>query len=113
MKDLAVKYYAGESYYVKEVKQLVDEKLIAHLAELSMLTLTGEELTEMASDMADIIEIMDTVKEADKRISSFRLDETDFDNLRKDMAEMSFPTEQILINAKGRRGNTFTVPKVV
>ena len=91
----------------------MDKKLIAHLAELSMLALTEEELAKMSADMADIIEIMDAVKEADSWISSFNLNETDFDNLREDMAERSFPTERILLNAKGRRDNTFTVPKVV
>lgn len=92
---------------------MVDKKLIAHLADLSMLALTEEELAKMSADMADIIEIMDAVKETDCWISSFNLNETDFDNLREDMAERSFPTERILQNAKGRRDNTFTVPKVV
>lgn len=92
---------------------MVDKKLIAHLAELSKLEITGEELSKLSSDMADIIELMDTVKEADKWINSFGLTETDFDNLRADLPESSFPSAQILSNTKGRRDNAFTVPKVV
>ena len=92
---------------------MIDKKLIAHLAELSKIELTDEELTKMSLDMAEIIEIMDMVKDFDIRSRDFCLKETDYDNLREDSVESSFPTERILSNAKGRKDNTFTVPKVV
>ena len=81
---------------------MFNSDLTKHLAELSKLEFTDEELEQMTADMTNIIAIMDKV-----------LDAVDYKDLRADEHRNSYPTEEIVKNAKNVKNNSFVVPKVV
>ena len=91
----------------------MDLQTILHIANLSKLNYSDEELQTVAAQMSDIIALMDTVKETD-----VVYDEEGDNNgvyiraLRKDAAAPSMDTAAILQNAV-QADNCFVVPKVV
>lgn len=92
---------------------MFDAKLTAHLADLSKIAFTDEELEKMTADMTDIIQLMDKVKEFDPNTATYALDAAAYKDLRKDEAKESFETEKIIKNAENVKNNSFVVPKVV
>lgn len=92
---------------------MFDTRLTAHLADLSKIAFTPEELDKMTDDMTDIIALMDKVKEFDANTPTYALDAEEYMKLRSDAAEKSFATEDIVKNAKNVKNNSFVVPKVV
>ena len=92
---------------------MFDAELTKHLAELSKLTFTEEEIEKVTAEMSDIIELMDRVKDIDPSIKTFALPAVNYENLRSDSARPSFDTEDIIRNAKAVKDNAFAVPKVV
>jgi len=99
--------------FVKGMKNMFDINLTKHLADLSKIEFTEDELNKMSSQMTDIINLMDRVKEFDSSEKTFALDAVNYSDLRKDEAMESFETEKILQNAKIVKNNSFVVPKVV
>lgn len=92
---------------------MFDANLTKHLAELSKIEFTNDELERMTSDMTDIIAIMDKICNFDASAKPYALDAVDYNNLRPDSHEDSYPTEKIIENAKNVKNNCFIVPKVV
>ncbi|MCH5185587.1 MAG: Asp-tRNA(Asn)/Glu-tRNA(Gln) amidotransferase subunit GatC [Oscillospiraceae bacterium] len=92
---------------------MFDTELTKYLARLSKIEFTEDEITEMSSQMTDIIKLMDTVKDFDRNEKTFALEAAAYTELRKDEARESFETEKILRNAKQVKNNSFVVPKVV
>lgn len=91
----------------------MDLEMINYLSELSKLEFNQKQLENMAHDMTDIINLMDTIKEIDVTYDAL-LDNKNvyLNDLRKDKKESSMSTEKILKNAK-TSNNCFVVPKVV
>lgn len=91
----------------------MDIKMISYLAELGKLKFTPEEMENMASDMTNIIELMDSIKDLDIEYDPM-LDNHNIylGDLRTDVKDSSLPTEKILQNAVNDE-NCFVVPKVV
>ncbi len=83
-----------------------------HLAKLSKLNFTDDELHKIHHDMADIITLMDKVKEIDKT-ELFELKGCAYTSLREDLSGESFAPSLILANAKNVKNQAFTVPKVI
>jgi len=77
---------------------MIDKELTRHLAELSALALTEDEITDMTADMTDIISLMDKVRGAGDTAAS--IPAVGYDRLRSDEPLPSSPTEDILKNAK-------------
>ncbi len=92
---------------------MFDENLTKHLAELSKLTFSEEELKRVTLQMSDIIDLMDLVKDIDTNEKTFALPKVNFEDLRCDSSRPSFDTEDIIKNAKAVKDNAFSVPKVV
>lgn len=92
---------------------MFDSELTCHLAALSKLTLTDEELNNMTADMTGIIALMDKVCEFNPNIQPYTLDEVNYENLRTDNHVPSAKQELILKNAPKVKNNSFIVPKVV
>lgn len=92
---------------------MFNSDLTKHLAELSKLEFTDEELEQMTADMTNIIAIMDKVCEFDTSKPAYALDAVDYKDLRADEHRNSYPTEEIVKNAKNVKNNSFVVPKVV
>ena len=88
---------------------MFNSDLTRHLAELSKLEFTDEELEQMTN----IIAIMDKVCEFDTSKPASALDAVDYKDLRADEHRNSYPTEEIVKNAKNVKNNSFVVPKVV
>ncbi len=88
-------------------------EMVKYLAKLAKLDFTEEGFEKMAADMTGIIEIMDTVKEADIVYDPLKDNHNVYlKDLRKDEAYPSLPTEKILQNAVNSE-QSFVVPKVV
>lgn len=88
-------------------------EMTRHLASLSKITFTEEELEKMTEDMTDIIALMDKVREFDPGVKPYRLDAVNYSELRDDEWEKSYDAEDIVMNAKNVKNNSFVVPKVV
>lgn len=87
-------------------------KEIEHLAELSKLKFTEDELKEFSFDFENLVKLADVVKNAkvvgNKKINSLKLTE-----LRDDEAKESFSNDLILLNSPEVRKDSFVVPKIM
>ncbi|MGN0107641.1 MAG: Asp-tRNA(Asn)/Glu-tRNA(Gln) amidotransferase subunit GatC [Hominilimicola sp.] len=92
---------------------MFNSDLTRHLAELSKIEFTDDELEQMTEDMTNIIAIMDKVCDFDTSKKPYALDAVDYNDLRADEHKDSYPTEKITANAKNVKNNSFVVPKVV
>ena len=87
--------------------------MVKYLAELSKLEYSDKELAATAEQMTDIIDLMDTVKEFDVVYDDTKDNNSiSYDEVRKDVAKPSFPTEKLLSNTQPS-GNCYVVPKMV
>ncbi len=90
----------------------MDLKEIQHLAELSKLEFSKEELESFALDFASLVNLADNIKNAD--IKSKRvLNALDLKDLREDEVKESLPSKIILKNAPVAKKDSFVVPRVV
>ena len=91
----------------------MDLNMVKYLAELSKLEYSDKELAATAEQMTDIIDLMDTVKEFDVVYDDTKDNNSiSYDEVRKDVAKPSFPTEKLLSNTQPS-GNCYVVPKMV
>jgi len=89
-------------------------KEAAYLAELSKIHFSDEELSAMARDMGQIIELMDSIKSVE--VEDTGGDESvaiPFKDLRADSPQPSFDRADIMANAKGARETFFVTRRVV
>lgn len=92
---------------------MFDTKEMSHLAELSKLKFTDDELLKITENMEDIISLMDKVCDF-KEQSGLEDKKSDCkQNIRADEVKDSMPRDKALSNASEREGTFFTVPKVV
>ncbi len=87
--------------------------LTKHLADLSKIAFTNDELKKMTEDMSDIVALMDKVQNFDSEKETYSLEAVNYSDLRKDEPKPSLETEKILKNSKQVKNNSFVVPKVV
>ena len=92
---------------------MFDIKLTAHLAELSKLKFTDEELLKITKEMDDIVSLMDTVGDFNESDFGEVITPESVDNIRRDEIKPSMQREDVLSNAKNKQGAFFSVPKVV
>ena len=92
---------------------MFDLEKTRHLAELSKLSFSEEELSKMTAQMTDIIALMDEVQKIDKNIPEYTQTAVSYDDLRADEAKPPLAAGQVLQNAKEIKDNSFIVPKVV
>ena len=92
---------------------MFDSTMTKHLAQLSKIEFTDEELEKMTADMTDIIALMDKVCDFDTSVKPYTLEAVDYKNLRNDSREDSYHTDEIIKNAHNVKNNSFVVPKVV
>ena len=92
---------------------MFDLELTKHLAELSKIKFSTEELSAMTEDMTEIIKIMDKVCTFKENVNPYELESVDYNDLRSDNHTNSSPTEDVIKNAHNAKNNSFVVPKVV
>ena len=87
-------------------------KEIKHLAELSKLEFTDEELQSFSREFEKLIELADTIKNADVN-GERKLNIIDMNELREDNPKESYSSEIILENAPDKKKSYFVVPRIV
>ena len=93
----------------------MEKSTLLHIAELSKLSFTDEEAEVMMEQMGDIIELMDTIRDAELEYDDTKdKKEISYQQLRTDTAAESFPAEKLLKNAEtDGTGNCYTIPKMM
>jgi aspartyl-tRNA(Asn)/glutamyl-tRNA(Gln) amidotransferase subunit C len=92
----------------------IKRETIEHIAKLSMLNLTEEEITQYTENMQDIVNFANTINEVDTEgldISAFALDA--YNVFREDKLKDSFNREDLLMNAPSSNGEAFSLPSVM
>lgn len=90
----------------------MDIKEIEHLAELSKLEFSTEELEEFSNEFSSLLELADIVKNAEISGSSF-INSTDMLNLREDKAKDSMPVDILLENTPVVKKDCIVVPRIM
>ena len=87
-------------------------KEIEHLAELSKLEFTEQEMIEFAKDFESIVNLANQIKDAD--ISGERaITKMDMADLREDEPQPSTPVDILLQNAPEQNKDSFVVPRIM
>ena len=93
---------------------MVNKEEIKHIADLSMLNLSEEEIQKYTVNMQDIVEFANKVNSLDTEgvtESAFALDT--FNVFRKDEVRESFDREELLQNAPSSNGEAYSLPSMM
>lgn len=93
---------------------MVNKKEIKHIADLSMLNLSEEEIQKFTTHMQGIVEFANKVNSLDTEgvtESAFALDT--FNVFRKDEVRESFDREELLQNAPSSNGEAYSLPSMM
>jgi len=92
----------------------IDEKVVRHVAKLSRIDLTDEQVATFAAQLGAILQYVEKLNELDTDAVEPMAHAMDFHNvLGADTLGESLPHEQALANAPQRDGSLFRVPKVI
>ena len=93
----------------------MEKNTLLHIAELSKLSFTDEEAETMMEQMGDIIDLMDTIRDAELEYDDTKdKKEISYQQLRTDTAAESFHAEKLLKNAEtDGTGSCYTIPKMM
>ncbi|MGN0657559.1 MAG: aspartyl/glutamyl-tRNA amidotransferase subunit C [Ruminiclostridium sp.] len=84
-----------------------------HICNLSKLNYSGAEQEKVISEMSDIIDLMDTIKEYDITYDDTKdHNEIAYGDLREDLPAASFPAEKLQQNT-APKDNCYVVPKMM
>ncbi len=87
-------------------------KDIEHLAELSKLEYTDEEMTEFLPQFESLVKLADVIKDADIS-GSINYNVMDYSELREDVAKDSTPVDELLQNSPIVRRDSIVVPRIM
>lgn len=93
---------------------MIRKEEIKHIAELSMLNLSEEEIQKYTVNMQDIVEFANKVNSLDTdgvTESAFALDT--FNVFRKDEVRESFDRDELLKNAPSSNGEAYSLPSMM
>lgn len=93
---------------------MVNKEEIKHIADLSMLNLSEDEIQKFTAHMQDIVEFANKVNSLDTEgvtESAFALDT--FNVFRKDEVRESFDREELLQNAPSSNGEAYSLPSMM
>ena len=87
---------------------------VMHIAKLSMLNLSDEELTKYACNMQDIVNFANTINELDTDGIEEAAFISEASNVfRKDEVRESFDREELLKNAPSSNGEAYSLPSMM
>lgn len=92
----------------------IKKEEIEHIANLSMINLSSEEIERFTKDMEQIVEFANRINEIDTsstEISAFSNDNVNV--FRKDEVKDSFDRELLLGNAPSSNGEAYAIPNVM
>ena len=101
--DFVVKSNLGVNMDIKDIK---------HLAELSKLEYTDEELAEFIPEFESAVELANVIKNADIS-GEIKYNIMDFSELREDVAKDSTPVDELLANSPIVRRDSIVVPRIM
>ena len=92
----------------------INEQFIRHIALISRIELTDEQISRFGKQFADILSYVDMLKELDTDGVEPMAHALDISNvLADDKVGESLPVEKALANAPAQLGNLYKVPKVI
>ena len=91
----------------------IDLKDVKHLAELSSLEFSKDELMEFVPEFNTILSMINEINQVDVESGLVINNAVDVSELRADEVQDSMSQELALINAPKQRKGCFNVPKVV
>jgi aspartyl-tRNA(Asn)/glutamyl-tRNA(Gln) amidotransferase subunit C len=87
---------------------------VEHIAHLSRLRLTPEEIDRFTIELSEIVDYFKQLKDVDtKDVSPYRPFQNGQNMFRNDIAKQSLPVNEVLKNAPKTDGQFFIVPKVL
>lgn len=92
---------------------MISKEDIKHIADLSMINLSDEEIEKYTKDMQNIVEFANKINELDTNgitESAFALDT--YNVFRKDEVKESLDRELLLKNAPSSNGEAFSLPSM-
>ena len=90
----------------------MDKKDLEHLAELSKLEFSDEELETFSKEFESVIEFANIVQNSSINGDPV-LNTVKMQNLREDVCEESMLPELLLKNAPSSKNNSFVVPRIM
>lgn len=92
---------------------MITEKDVRHVAKLSKLEFTDEEIENFVKDMDSIVEYVNTLEKVDT--SNVKEDDVKIklSELRKDEVKNSLSQHYAILNAPKKQNGGFSVPQVV
>jgi aspartyl-tRNA(Asn)/glutamyl-tRNA(Gln) amidotransferase subunit C len=92
----------------------IDKEVIKHVAHLSRIDLQPNELEKLSSNLHDILGFIDKISSLDvSRVSPASHILPISNVLREDKLHVSLTPEKALENAPSKKGNFFSVPKIL
>lgn len=93
---------------------MINREEVKHIADLSMLNLSEEEITMYTTNMQDIVGFANQINELDTEgieESAFALDT--YNVFRKDEVRESFDRDELLKNAPSSNGEAYSLPSMM
>ena len=87
-------------------------KDVEHLAELSKLTFTEDELKDFMKDFESIVALADTIKNVDID-GEIKVHAINFQELREDEVKASSSAQELVMNAPEADMGCFVVPRIM
>ena len=92
----------------------IDKEIVEHVAHLARIELRPNELEKLSGQLHDILDFID-------KISVLNIEKVEpashilpiSNVLREDQPHVSLAPEKVLENAPSRKGNFFSVPKII
>lgn len=95
-------------------RKIINKKTVRHIARLSRINLSDEEVKQYTAELAAILGYIGQLGEARAAVPPTSHPLESLKNVfREDIKRKSLPAEQALQCAPGRKGNFFSVPKII
>jgi len=98
----------------REVLMSIDQETVKHIAHLARIELQPNELEKLSGQLHDILDFVDKINNLDLDKIEPATHILPISNvLREDTPHISLSPEKALENSPSRKGNFFSVPKVI
>ncbi|MBQ2864146.1 MAG: Asp-tRNA(Asn)/Glu-tRNA(Gln) amidotransferase subunit GatC [Clostridia bacterium] len=92
---------------------MISKKDVLHIAKLSKLEFSDEEIEKFTTEMSTIVEYVNTLQNVDTSDVNDELSVLPLNDLRADQVKPSLSQEDAIKNAPKKRSGGFSVPQVV
>ena len=93
---------------------MINEEQVKHIADLAKLNIKDEEIEKYKKQLSDIMTEIDKIVEVEIENDDIMISPTDNRNrYSEDIVEEHINRDDAFINAKNKKGDYITVPKVV